>query len=115
MDKISVKLRLVLDQQDQLGALSGAINGSGFLSAISLAPATLATVKALVSASRGVVDAFLEAEAKRPILEFAGDFNIGTEDLQAGYHVLLVATDRPCGSIACCSRASAAASSRRWR
>jgi hypothetical protein len=93
MDKISIKLGLVLDQKDRLEALSSAINGSGFLSTISLAEPTPATVKALGSASRAVLDAFLEAESKKPILEFAGDFNIGTSDLQAGYYVLLGTTD----------------------
>lgn len=93
LDKVSIKLSLILDQKDRLAALSGAINGSGFLSTISLAEPTMATVKALGSASRAVLDAFLEAEAKKPILEFAGDFNIGTDDLRAGYYVLLGTVD----------------------
>jgi hypothetical protein len=94
VEKVSVKLSIILDQKDRLQSLSDAINSSGFLSTISLSEPTLATAKALGKASRCVLDAFLEAETRKPILEFTGDFNVGMEDLRAGYYILLGTSDK---------------------
>jgi hypothetical protein len=94
VDKVSIKLNLLLDQKDRLESLSNAINNSGFLTTISLSEPVLATAKALGKASRCILDAFLEAETKKPILEFTGDFNVGTPDLRSGYHVFLATTDK---------------------
>jgi hypothetical protein len=53
----------------------------------------LAAAKAIAGVSRYVLDAFLPADSKTPILEFTGDFNVATDDLKAGYYVLLGTAD----------------------
>lgn len=93
MDSLKLTFTLLLDRKDRLAALSQAINGSSFLSPLSLSEPALATAKVLGNVSRQVLDALLEPEAKTPILEFKGDFNVGTDDLRAGYYVLLGTTD----------------------
>jgi hypothetical protein len=93
IDTVRVKISVIVDRKDRLAALSSAINSSQFLSAISLSDISLATAKALGSASRSILDAFLEPDTKKPILEFVGDFNVASGDLQSGYHVLLSASD----------------------
>jgi hypothetical protein len=93
LERVSVTLDFVLDRKDRLKALSGAINESGFLGTLSLAEPTLATARALGKAGGMILEAFLEPEERTPILQFTGDFNVGTRDLKAGYHVLLGSVD----------------------
>ncbi|VTR92023.1 unnamed protein product [Gemmata massiliana] len=96
VERVSVKFGLVLDQEDRLEKLTAGINGSGFLSTLSLAEPTLAAARAVAGVSKVVLDAFLPGEAQKGILEFSGDFNIGTgiKDLRPGYYVFLGTTDK---------------------
>jgi hypothetical protein len=93
LERVSVTLDFVLDRKDRLKALTGAINDSGFLGTLSMAEPTLATAKALGKAGGLILDAFLQPEERTPILQFTGDFNVGSRDLKAGYHVLLGSVD----------------------
>jgi hypothetical protein len=93
VDKIAIDLAFVLDREDRLGAIASAINGSQLLSTLSLAEPALATARALGTATKVILDGFLAPESKTPILEFKGDFNVGTQDLRAGHYVLLGTVD----------------------
>jgi hypothetical protein len=93
LERVSIAFDFVLDRKDRLKALSEAINESVFRGALSLAEPTLATARALGNTAGKVMEAFLEAEERTPILQFLCDFNVGTNDLQAGYYVFLGTKD----------------------
>ena len=76
MDRVTVSLDFLLDKEDRLHQFVGLINDKSFASTLSLAPGALGTVKAVSSLAEKILDTFLPAKDKRPILQFSGDFNI---------------------------------------
>jgi hypothetical protein len=91
MTHVTVSIEFLLDVQNRLAALGALINDNSFLAAISLAPGAAAAAKTIGALAQKVFQTFIPAEERRPILQFAGDFNlgIGGNDLIDGYYAIL--------------------------
>ncbi len=91
MSHVSVSIDFILDLQNNLQALVGLINDDSFLAAVSLAPGAAAVAKTVGGLAQKVIQAFIPAPQQQPILQFAGDFNIGAggDDLVDGYYAIL--------------------------
>lgn len=93
MSHVSVSLDFLLDTKNHLAQLGGLINSDAFLAAVSLAPGAAAVAKTVGSLGQQVIQTFVPAQQRKPILEFAGDFNLGgeadTDALRDGCYVLL--------------------------
>ena len=92
MSSVSVSVEFVLDKENRLAALSGLINSDAFLTAVSLAPAAAATARTIGALSQKLMESFMKAEERQPILQFAGDLNIAG-GLKEGYYVILGTRD----------------------
>lgn len=93
MSRVSVSIDFILDTRNNLAKLGGLINDDKLLAVISLAPGAAAVAKTVGSLAQGLIQSFVPAEERKPILEFAGDFNIGGSNvergLRSGYYVIL--------------------------
>lgn len=93
MSRVAVSIDFLLDTQNNLAKLGALINDDKLLAVISLAPGAAAVAKTVGGLAQSLIQAFVPAEERKPILEFAGDFNIGGSDvargLRSGYYVIL--------------------------
>ena len=93
MSRVSVSIDFILDTQNNLAKLGAVINDDKLLAVISLAPGAAAVAKAVGGLAQSLIQSFVPAEERKPILEFAGDFNIGGTEiergLRSGYYVIL--------------------------
>lgn len=93
MSHVSVSIDFLLDKKNYLAQLGGLINSDAFLAAVSLAPGAAAVAKTIGNLGQQVIQTFVPAEERKPILEFVGDFNVGgeagTDALRDGYYILL--------------------------
>lgn len=95
MDRVSVSFEYVLDIENNLAKLGSLINDDSFLAVVSLAPGATAVAKTISSLAQKVIQSFIPANEQKPILQFAGDFNISAEgeDMRDGYYVILGSND----------------------
>jgi hypothetical protein len=97
MPRVSVAIEFILDKESNLAKLGDVINGDGFLTVLSLAPGAAAVAKTVGGLAKDIIKTFVPAEERAPILQFAGDFNVGTTDqgdaLRDGYYVILGSCD----------------------
>jgi hypothetical protein len=93
MTHVSVSIEFIVDKENRLVDLVGLINDDTFLSAVSLAPGSALVAKTVGSLAHKVIQSFIPAEERAPILQFAGDFNLDERGLQDGYYVILGSTD----------------------
>jgi hypothetical protein len=97
MPRVTVVVEFLLDKENNLAKLGDVINGDGFLTALSLAPGAAAVAKTVGGLAKDMIAAFVPAEEREPILEFAGDFNLGggasTDALRDGYYAILGTRD----------------------
>jgi hypothetical protein len=93
MTDVSIAIDFILDQEDRLAALETLINDDAFQATLSLAPGAGMAAKAVGSLAQNVIQTFVPVEERRPILEFSADFNLATDGLVEGYHVILGSQD----------------------
>jgi len=92
MTNITLSIEFVLDKENQLAKLGGLINSDAFMSVISLAPGAATTARTIGGLSQKVLETFIKAEERQPILQFGGDLNIAA-GLQEGFYVILGTRD----------------------
>jgi hypothetical protein len=88
MDRVTISLDFILDKENRLHQLVGLINDKAFVAALALTPVALGTVKVISTLAGKILDSFLPAEDKQPILQFFGDFNISNGLSPARYAIL---------------------------
>ena len=95
MDHVSISIEFVLDLENHLAKIGTLINNEDFLAVVSLAPGASAVAKTVSGLAQKVIQTFIPADEQKPILQFAGDFNISAqgEDLRDGYYVILGSYD----------------------
>ena len=93
MTHVSIGIEYILDKQNRLAMMGGLINDDSFVTALSLAPGAATVAKTLGGLAQKIIQTFIPAEDQEPILNFAGDFNLSTEGLKDGYHVILGTRD----------------------
>lgn len=93
MPRISIALEYLLDVENRLAMLSSLINDDSFVAAVSLAPGAAAVAKTVGALAGKVVQSFVPVEERKPILQFAGDFNLSGGQLYDGYYVILGSVD----------------------
>lgn len=91
MSNVTITVEFILDRENRLAALSKLINDNSFLAVVSLAPGAAAVAKTIGSLGQKLIQTFVPAKDHAPILQFSGDFNIGSgpDSLQDGYYVIL--------------------------
>jgi len=91
MTHVTVSIDFILDTESRLAVLGTLINNDAFLAAVSLAPGAAAVAKTIGGLAQQVIQTFIPAQRRQPILQFAGDFNLGTgaNDLTDGYYAIL--------------------------
>jgi hypothetical protein len=92
MSNVNISIEFILDRENQLVKLSGLINSDVFMSAISLAPGAVTTARTIGALSQKLLETFIRAEERRPILQFGGDLNIAA-GVEEGYYVILGSRD----------------------
>jgi hypothetical protein len=92
MAHVSISIEFILDKENRLAALGGLINDDAFLTAVSLAPGAAMVARTVGGLSQKLLQTFIRAEEREPILQFSGDFNI-TDGLRDGYYVILGTRD----------------------
>ncbi len=93
MTDFSISLDFIVDQQDRLASLASLINDDDFLSVVSMAPGASVVAKTVSGLAQKLIQTFVPAEERRPILEFMADFNLSGEGLPEGYYVILGSRD----------------------
>ncbi len=93
MPSVSLAIDFVLDRENRLAQLGGLINSDSFFSVLSLAPGASAVAKTVAQLADKVIQTFIPAEESKPLLSFAGDFNLATQQLFDGYYVILGTKD----------------------
>ncbi len=95
MPRATASIDFVVDRENRLASLGSIINSDGFLTVVSLAPGVGPVARVLSKLSSDIIQAYIPAEERRPILQFTADFNIdGTANgLQDGYYVILGTAD----------------------
>ncbi len=93
MPHVSVSIDFIVDKTNRLGVIGGLINTDTFLTAISLSPAGAATAKAVSGLAKKMMETFMPAQEREPILQFSGDFNLATNQLRAGCYAILGTCD----------------------
>lgn len=93
MPDFSISIDYILNQKNYLHDLTGLINSDAFLATVSLAPGTALIAKTISNLASRVIETFVPAQERKPILQFSGEFNLAGEGLNAGYYVILGSTD----------------------
>lgn len=93
MTDISLSIEFILDKENSLRALSGLINSDSFLATVSLAPGAAMVAKTIGGLAGKIIETFVPAQERQPILQFSGDFNLVDEGLKDGYYVILGTRD----------------------
>jgi hypothetical protein len=93
MNHVSITIDFIVDTTNRLVQLSGMINSDCFLSAISVTPGAALVAKTIGGISQKILQTFVPAETRQPILQFTGDFNIGSDSFAAGYYAILGTRD----------------------
>ncbi len=93
MPDISVSIEFILDKENSLHGLSGLINSDSFLAMVSLAPGAALVAKTISSLAGKIIETFVPAEDRQPILQFSGEFNLAAEGLNDGYYIILGTRD----------------------
>jgi hypothetical protein len=96
MPRVSIAIAFILDTENNLAKLGDLINGDSFLTVLSLAPGVAAVAKTISGLAKNIISTFVPAEERQPILQFAGDFNLGAgagNALREGYYVILGTCD----------------------
>lgn len=97
MSRVSVSIDFLLDVQNNLAILGGLINDDKFLAAVSLAPGAVAIAKTIGGLAQSLIQTFIPAQDRKPVLEFVGDFNISgnaaQSGLRSGYYIILGSRD----------------------
>jgi len=99
MPTVSLSIEYILDKENYLNALGGLINSDAFLATVSLAPGAAAIAKTISGLAEKIIETFIPATERTPILEFSGDFNIAVEGdvgenyLRDGYYVIFGSRD----------------------
>jgi hypothetical protein len=89
MPDFSVSIDFILNKKNYLNALGSLINSDAFLATISLAPGAAMVAKTISGLSGKIIETFVPAEERQPILQFGGDFNLAGDDFKDGYYVIL--------------------------
>lgn len=93
MPDISISIEFILDKENSLRGLSGLINSDSFLAMVSLAPGAALVAKTISGLAGKIIETFVPAEERQPILQFSGEFNLADEGLKDGYYVILGTRD----------------------
>lgn len=97
MTHVSLSIDFILDKENNLAKLGALVNDDTFIAAVSLAPGAVAVAKTIGGLAQKVVQTFIPAEEQQPILQFAGDFNLGMDAGESalcdGYYVILGTRD----------------------
>lgn len=93
MSHISLSVGFLLDKRNRLVDLGNLINDDTFIAAVSLAPGAAMVARTIGTLSQKLIQTFLDAEEREPILQFSGDFNLAGNDLRDGYYVVLGTRD----------------------
>jgi len=91
MPHVTVSVDFILDKENSLAKLGSLINDDTFVSVVSLAPGAAAVAKTIGGLAQKVIQTFIPAQERQPILQFVGDFNLGAgaSDLADGYYAIL--------------------------
>lgn len=93
MDHISISFDFILDKQNKLLQFTNMINKDWFKMAISFTPGGIMAAKVVGGIARELLNNFLSADERQPILRFNGDFNIASDSLREGYYAILGTRD----------------------
>jgi hypothetical protein len=93
MPDFSISIDFILNQKNYLRDLGGLINSDAFLATISLAPGAAMVAKTISGLAGKIIETFVPAEERQPILQFSGEFNLSGESFLDGYYVILGASD----------------------
>lgn len=93
MPDLSVSIDFILDKENSLRDLSGLINSDSFLAAVSLAPGAALVAKTISGLAGKIIETFVPAQERQPILQFSGEFNMTDDCLKDGYYVILGTRD----------------------
>jgi hypothetical protein len=93
MPNVLLSIDFILDRENRLAQLGSLINSDSFTSVLSLAPGASAIAKTVAQLTDKVIQTFIPAQDTKPLLEFSGDFNLATKQLQDGYYVIIGSKD----------------------
>ena len=97
MSHVSISIEFIIDKENSLAKMGNLVNDDSFLAAVSLAPGAVAVAKTVGGLAQKIIQTFIPAEQRQPILQFAGDFDVGgtagASSLQDGYYAILGSRD----------------------
>lgn len=86
-------MEFILDKVNRLEMLTSIINDDSFVAATSLAPGAATAAKTVGALAEKVIQTFIPAQEREPILQFSGEFNLATNEFREGYYVILGTRD----------------------
>jgi hypothetical protein len=93
MPHVSISIEFILDKENRLNALAGLINSDAFLAAVTMAPVGATVARTVSGFTQKIIDTFIPAQEREPILQFTGDLNLAGENVREGYYVIVGTRD----------------------
>jgi hypothetical protein len=93
MPHISISIEFILDKENRLNALAGLINSDAFLAAVTMAPVGATVARTVSGFTEKIINTFIPAQEREPILQFSGDFNLAGNNVREGYYVIVGTRD----------------------
>jgi hypothetical protein len=97
MPHVSIAIDFILDKENRLNVLAALINSDAFLAAVSLAPVSATIARTVSGFTEKIINTFIPAHEREPILQFAGDLNLAGGRVFEGYYVILGTRDDETG------------------
>jgi hypothetical protein len=93
MPHISISIEFILDKENRLNALAGLINSDAFLAAVTMAPIGATVARTVSGLTEKIINTFIPAQEREPILQFTGDLNLAGNNVLEGYYVIVGTRD----------------------
>jgi hypothetical protein len=97
MPHVSIAIDFILDKENRLNSLAGLINSDAFLAAVSMAPVSATVARTVSGIAEKIINTFIPAQEREPILQFAGDLNLAGDRVLEGYYVIVGTRDDEMG------------------
>jgi hypothetical protein len=97
MTHVSISIDFILDKENRLNLLAGLINSDAFLAAVSMTPVSATVARTVSGFAEKIINTFIPAQEREPILQFAGDLNLAGDGIREGYYVIVGTRDDEVG------------------
>lgn len=89
MKKVSISIQYLVNTQNYLKEVLALITDKDLLVPISIAPGAAIVARTVGNLAEKLLSALMPQEARQPILQFSGEFDLADEGLKEGFYIIL--------------------------